>query len=258
MNQFRKYANYIVLSILFGMLIISFGLWGIGDMLRVGGRSTEVAHVGGTHIPIYGWVGGTSVSVDEVRDHFNRQLDGIQRQTGQRPEPEQALRFGLHVRALEEVVQRAVLDHAIQQFGLVVSDDEVRAAIARNPAFQGTGGSFDPLLYRNRLQQARISEAQYVADMRREIAANQLFGAVRPEGLAPKSLRDDIFKMESEKRIAETLYVPDAIIVDVPKPTAEQLNAYFEANKTKFQIPEYRAFSYVLLTRRRHPAPGRR
>jgi peptidyl-prolyl cis-trans isomerase D len=247
-NTFSKYARYIILFVLFGMLIVSFAFWGVGDMLRMSGRSTEVAHVGGTHIPVYGWVGGASIPVTEVREQFNRQLEGIQRQTGQRPEPDQALRYGLHVRALEEVIQRAVLDYAIHQFGLVVSDAEVRAAIARNPAFAGTGGSFDPLLYRNRLQQARISEAQYIADVRREIAANQLFGAVRPEGLAPKSMRDDIFKMEAERRIAETIYVPDSIIVDVPKPTPEQLNAYFEANKTKFQVPEYRAFSYVLLT----------
>jgi peptidyl-prolyl cis-trans isomerase D len=183
-----------------------------------------------------------------VRDQFNRQLDGIQRQTGQRPEPEQALRFGLHVRALEEVIQRAVLDYAIQQFGLVVSDAEVSAAIARNPAFHGTSGSFDPLLYSNRLQQAHISKAQYEAEIKREIAANQLFGIVRPEGLAPKSLRDAIFRMENEKRVAETIFVPDTIVTEVPKPTPEQLNAYYEANKTKFQIPEYRAFSYVLLT----------
>lgn len=248
MNTFRKYARFIILFILFGMLIVSFAFWGVGDMLRMGGRSAEVAHIGGTRIPLYGWVGGASVSVNEVRDQFNRQLEGIQRQTGQRPEPEQALRFGLHVRALEEVIQRAVLDYTIQQFGLVVSDDEVYAAISRNPAFAGTGGSFDRLLFRNRLQQARISEAQYISDVRREIAANQLFGAVRPDGLAPKSLRDDIFRMEAERRIAETIYVPDAIVVDVPKPTAEQLNAYFEANKTRFQIPEFRAFSYVLMT----------
>jgi len=39
-NQFRKYARFIVLSILFGMLIISFGLWGVGDMLKTAGRST--------------------------------------------------------------------------------------------------------------------------------------------------------------------------------------------------------------------------
>jgi len=247
-NQFRKYARYIVLSVLFGMLIISFGLWGVGDMLKAAGRSTEVAHVGGTKIPLYGWVGGAPVYATEVREQFNRQLEAIQRQTGQRPEQEQALRYGLHVRALEEVIQRAVLDYAVQEFGLIISDEEVRAAIARNPAFQGTGGSFDPLLYRNRLQQARISEAQFVTDMRREIAASQLFGVVRADGLAPVSLRNDIFKLESEKRTAETIYVPDAIVVDVPKPTAEQLNAYFEANKAKFQIPEFRAFSYVMIT----------
>jgi peptidyl-prolyl cis-trans isomerase D len=247
-NKFRKYAGYIISFVLFGMLIVSFALWGIGDMLRTGGRSTEVAHIGGTHVPVYGWIGGASVPISEVREQFNRQLENIQRQTGQRPEQEQAVRFGLHVRALEEVIQRAILEYATRQLGLVVSDAEVQAAISRNPAFQGTKGSFDPLLFRNRLQQARISEAQYVADLRREIAASQLFSVVQPDGLAPKSLRDDIFRMEQEKRVAETIYVPDSIIVDVPKPTAEQLNAFFEATKNKFQIPEYRAFSYVLLS----------
>jgi peptidyl-prolyl cis-trans isomerase D len=247
-NHFRKYAKYAVLTVLFGMLIVSFGFWGVGDMLRMGRGVVEVAHVGGTHVPVYGWIGGTSVSVEEVRDRFNRQLEAIQRQTGQRPEPEAALRFGLHVRALEETVQRAILDHAIREFGLVVGDDEVRAAIARMPAFAGSTGQFDPLQFKTRLGNARISEAQFVADMRREIAANQLFSVVRAEGLAPRTMRDDIFRQEGERRVAETVYVPDAIVVNVPKPTAEQLNTYFEANKAKFQIPEYRAFSYVLMT----------
>jgi len=247
-NQFRKYARFIILFLMFSMLIISFGLWGIGDMLRMGGRSNEVAHIGGTHIPLYGWLGGTSVSVEEVRQRFNLQLEQIQRQTGQRPEPEQALRYGLHVRALEDVVQRAVIDNAMDQYGLVIGNAEVQSVIAKNPSFQGVGGTFDKQRYLSLLQQARITEAQYVADVRREIASAQLFGTVRTEGLAPKVLRDDIFKMEAERRIAETVYVPDAIIVNVPNPTAEQLNSYFEANKSKFQIPEFRSFSYVLLT----------
>ena len=248
MSTFRKYARFIILFVMFSMLIISFGLWGIGDMLRMGGRSSEVAHIGGTHIPLYGWLGGTSVSVDEVRQRFNLQLEQIQRQTGQRPEPEQALRYGLHVRALEDVVQRAVIDNAMQQYGLVVGNAEVQSVIAKNPSFQGIGGTFDKQRYLSLLQQARISEAQYVADVRREIASAQLFGTVRTEGLAPKVLRDDIFKMEAERRVAEIVYVPDSVIVNVPKPTAEQLNSYFEANKNKFQIPEFRSFSYVLLT----------
>ena len=241
---------------LFGMLIISFGLWGVGDMLRAGGRATEIAHVGGTHIPIYGWVGGTSVSVNQVRDQFNLQLDGIQRQTGQRPEPEQALRYGLHVRALEEVVQRAVLDHAIQEFGLVVSDEEVRAAIARNPAFQGTGGSFDPLLYRNRLQQARISEAQYVTEMRREIAANQLFGVgasrwPRAQVAARRHLQDG--RREAGRRDA----------LHTRRHHHRRAQAHTRAAQRLFrgqqdQVPDPRVPRLLLrpAERRGHPAPG--
>jgi peptidyl-prolyl cis-trans isomerase D len=247
-NKFRKYAQYAILSILLGMLIISFGLWGVGDMLRAGSATTEVAHVGGTHVPVYGWIGGTSVSANEVRDLFNRQLEQIQRQTGQRPDPEQALRYGIHLRALEDVVQRAVIDNAAREYGIAVGDAEVRAAIARNPAFNGAGGSFDPIAYKNRLQQAGIREADYVADIRREIASAQLLGVIHTQGLAPTTIRDQIFKMESEKRVAETVFVPDTVIATVPKPTAEQLNTYFEANKLKFQVPEFRSFSYVLMT----------
>lgn len=247
-NKFTKFARFVVLFLLSSMLIIAFAFWGIGDMIRSGGRSAEVAHVGGYHLPIYGWVGGASVSGAEVREQYNRQLEAFERQYKRRPTTEEAMGMGLHVSALEDVIQRTVLDYAIREFGLTASEAQVAAAIARNPAFQGAGGSFDPLLYRNRLQQARISIPQFENDMRREIAAAQLFGIVQPKGLAPNTLRDDIFRLDSEKRVAETIYVPDAIVVDVPKPTPEQLNTYFEANKAKFQIPEFRAFSYVMLT----------
>ncbi|HSH99493.1 MAG TPA: SurA N-terminal domain-containing protein, partial [Reyranella sp.] len=194
MNRFRKIATYIVVGILMAMLIISFALWGIGDMLRMGGTNRSVAHVGGTHIPLYGWVGGTSVSIDEVRDRFNRQIEQIQRQTGQRPETEQAMRYGLHLRALEDVIQRAIIDNAMQEYGLAVGTAEVQAVIARNPAFAGTAGAFDANKYRALLQQARIPEAAYIADVRREIATFQLFGVVRSESLAAASLRDELFK----------------------------------------------------------------
>ncbi len=247
MNKFRQYAGRILLAVILSVIIVPFAFWGIGDV-RLAGRANEVAHVGGTHIPLYGWLGGTSVSIEEVRDRFNRQLDQIQRQTGQRPDPEAAVRFGLNARALEDVVQRAVIDNAMNEYGLTVSDEEVRAMIAQNPAFKGTGGSFDPLKYRGLLQQARIPEAAYVADVRREIASAQLFGTVRTEGIAPKTLRDDIYRMENEKRVGETVYIPDAIIATIPKPTAEQLGSYFDANKARYQIPEFRSFSYVLMT----------
>lgn len=247
-SSVSKLVRVTVLVVLFGMLIVSFAFWGVGDMLRMGRGAVEVAHVGGTRIPLYGWVGGTSVSVEEVRDRFNRQLEAAQRQGGPRPDAEQAIRFGLHFRALEDAIQRALIDQAIRDLGLSVSDEQVRAAIALNPTFFGIGGQFDANVYRARLQNVRLSEAQYVADLRREIAASQLAGVIRTDGLAPAGLRETLFKLNAERRVAETIYVPDAIVTEIGKPTAEQLSTYFEANKARFEIPEYRAFSYVLLT----------
>src|SRR5258708_33970084 len=84
-NQFRKYAKYIVLTVMFGMLIISFGLWGIGDMLRTGGSSTEIAHVGGTHIPIYGWIGGSPGPPHQARRQVHLHPDATPAQTRPRP-----------------------------------------------------------------------------------------------------------------------------------------------------------------------------
>ena len=234
--------------ILFDMLIVSFALWGVGDMLRMGGRSTEVAHVGGTHIPLYGWVGGASVSVDEVSDQFNRQLEGIQRQTGQRPEPEQALRLAcMFARWKKSSSARCSTTPSSSSAWWSATPRCAPRSRAIPPSPAPAARSI-PCSSATACSRRASARQQYITDIRREIAASQLFGAVRTDGLAPKSLRDDIFKMEAERRVAETIYIPDSIIVDVPKPTAEQLSAYFEANKTKFQIPEFRAFSYVLLT----------
>jgi peptidyl-prolyl cis-trans isomerase D len=62
----------------------------------------------------------------------------------------------------------------MQQYGLVVGNAEIQSVIAKNPSFQGIGGSFDKQRYLSLLQQARITETQYVADVRREIASAQL------------------------------------------------------------------------------------
>ena len=97
-NQFRKYAKYIALSILFGMLIISFGLWGVRTCCGLAAARRKSPMSAARHSDL--WLGRWFVGHRQPgRDQFNLQLDGIQRQTGQRPEPEQAMRFGLHVRA---------------------------------------------------------------------------------------------------------------------------------------------------------------
>ena len=46
----RSKATSFVVKILFGLLIVTFGIWGIGDIFRSAGPDTTVAKVGGRAI----------------------------------------------------------------------------------------------------------------------------------------------------------------------------------------------------------------
>ena len=232
------------------MLIISFGLWGIGDMLRVGGRSTRSrpcrrhAHpdlwLGRRHLGHRSTRCATSSTASSTDPASDRPAAGTRAGAALRPACARA-RGG-------RAARRARPRHPGVRPGRRATTrcgPRSRAIRpSRAPAARSTPCSTATACSRRASREAAVRRRRCAA----RSPPTSCSARCVTEGLAPKSLRDDIFKMEGEKRIAETLYIPDAIITDVPKPTAEQLNAYFDANKAKFQIPEFRAFSYVLLT----------
>jgi peptidyl-prolyl cis-trans isomerase D len=237
MSPFQKYIRAIVLTVMFGMLIISFGLWGIGDMLRMGHSDSVIAEVG-----------GTKITSRQVRERFDRMLQQYQARTGRALTVQQGVQSGLHWRAVEESIKAAVIDRAAQEMGIAISDDQIRQAIAQIPGFWGSTGKFEQSAYQSALQRAGLSEATFVADLRRELAANQMLGVAQGAARPPTALRDALYKYRREKRVAELFVLPFESVRDVPTPTAEQLQAHLDANKERFTVKEFRGLSYVLLT----------
>jgi peptidyl-prolyl cis-trans isomerase D len=237
MSRFTKYARAIVLSIMFGMLIVSFGLWGVGDMVRMGRTD-----------PIVAEVGDVKITAREVRERFNRMLEQAQARSGRPISLQQGVEFGLHWRALEEQVKAVTIDLAAKELGVVVSDEQIRQAIAEIPTFAGPGGRFDPNAYQAALRRAGLSEAAFISDMRRELSAVQIVGAIQGSAKPPAALTDALYRYRREKRVAELFILPFDSVRELPAPTPEQLKAFYETNKTRFQVPEYRTLSYVVLS----------
>ncbi len=251
MNKFRKIAGSIILALLLGVILIAFVLGdiaGVGGALRLAGADPVVSRVGGWQIGPF-TLGGTAIKGRELREQFNRELEQLNSRmgSGARLTSDQAIMLGLPTRALRTLEQRLLLDRAIADLGLVVSDGQIRQAIAATPAFHGPDGKFSAIQYQSVLQNLRISEAQYVADLRREIALTQLLGVTGGVTM-PKVVRDTLYRYRREQRIAEIVLVEASKMTDVPKPTDEQLKAYYEANKRKFDLPERRSLSFVALT----------
>src|ERR1700748_1103331 len=96
----------IIMAGVMGVLIISFGIWGIADIFRGFGQSTLAK------------IGSTEISTDQFRQLYTDKLQQISRQFGRPLSPEQARAFGLDRQLLQQTIAEASLDEGARRMGL--------------------------------------------------------------------------------------------------------------------------------------------
>ena len=136
----RQTGSWIVKAFL-GVLILSFAVWGIGDIFR-GPSDATVATVGDVEI-----------TRSQFGDAYRRELDRLNRRLGRQLDADQARQLGVENLTLQRMINRALFDQVASGYGLTVSDGDLAADIRSDPAFRGELGRFDPLYYRDVLRQ---------------------------------------------------------------------------------------------------------
>jgi peptidyl-prolyl cis-trans isomerase D len=225
----------IIATVFFGALIVSFAIWGIGDIFR-GAPASTVAEVG-----------DTTISVDQVRNAYTNQLQQLSRQFRTVITPEQARMFGLDQQVLNSLVTEAVLAEEAKRLGLSVSDELVARSIVENPAFKGADGQFNRALFDQALRNAGLSEPGFVQEQRASMARAQLAEALAGEAAVPAAAKQALHRFTAERRTASYLVLNAAMAGDIPAPTDDQLKSFFEERKGNFRAPEYRAVSVMAL-----------
>jgi peptidyl-prolyl cis-trans isomerase D len=225
----------IIATVFFGALIVSFAIWGIGDIFRTTPASAVAE------------VGTTTITVDQVRNAYTNELQRLGRQFRTVISPEQARAFGLDQQVVSNLVTEAVLAEQAKQMGLSVSDQLVAASIMNNPTFKGADGQFNRALFDQALRNAGLSEAGFVQEQRSAMARLHLAEAVAGDIAVPAAARDALHRYTSERRAASYLLLTPAMADDIPAPTPDQLQSFFNERKSTFRAPEYRAVTVMAL-----------
>ncbi|HMO28420.1 SurA N-terminal domain-containing protein [Enterovirga sp.] len=232
----QSWVGRVIVAIMFGFLIISFAIWGIGDIFR-GGVRTQVATVGGVDIP-----------AEAFRNAYQLEYQALIRRTGRSITPEQARAFGLEDRVLARLISETAFDHETQRYGLHISDETVVKAIQADPSFKGPGGLFDRTLFYDVLRQSGMSEAQYVREQRFVMARQQLAEAVSGALRIPLAMREAVHRYQAERRSAEFVRLPASAAGEVPAPDEAKLQAFHDERKSSFRSPEYRSATLLAIS----------
>lgn len=225
-----------IMAVVMGVLIVSFGIWGIADIFRGFGQSTVAK------------VGSTEISLNEFRQVYTDRLQQIGRQFGRPLTMDQARAFGLDRQVLQQAIAEAALDEEGRRLGLGQSDDEIRRVIMNDPNFKGVGGTFDPQRFQAVIRNFGYTEQRYIAEQRRVSLRRQITGTIGAGLEPPKAMIDVLTRYQSEQRSVEFVKLDAAQAGQIDPPSPEALAAYFEDHKVQFRAPEFRKIAFVVIS----------
>jgi peptidyl-prolyl cis-trans isomerase D len=237
LQSMRKSAKSWVMVVLFGLLILSFAVWGIGDILRPGVSGTAALAT----------VGGTKITFDQFRRQLTRTIEAQRQRLGVTLTFRQAYQLGLANQVLQNMINEELLAQGAKDVGITVSNDLVASEIRKDRTFRNRFDEFDRAIFMRALEQSRLTEAGYVEARRREIARGQITGLLAANDAVPNSLVNRLYRYQNEKRVADVVFIADKSVAKVPEPSASAIAAYHKKNAKDFTAPELRQITAIVL-----------
>ena len=97
---FRRYLNTWAARLFFLVLVASFGLWGVADVIRNLGAGDGSAAT----------VAGRKIELPELQEVYRRQLAQVSRMFGAETQPTPQIRRAVAQQSLAQLVTQAALD----------------------------------------------------------------------------------------------------------------------------------------------------
>ncbi len=225
-----------IMAIVMGFIILSFAIWGIGDIFR-GFGSNDLAKVG-----------GTTISTDAYRNAYQAELQRLQRQMRRAITNDEARAFGLDGQVLSRLLSEATLDQEAQSLGLAISDQDIAKSIVNDDSFKDAAGHFDRMKFEGLLRDNGFTERSFIAEQHHVYLRRQIADAITFGLDIPKTTLEAIHRFQSETRSIDYVILPEAAAGEIAPPAQDILESYYQTRQQEYRTPEYRKLVILTLT----------
>jgi peptidyl-prolyl cis-trans isomerase D len=238
------WGGKILMALIFGVITVSFAIWGIGDIFRGFGKNYAIT------------VGDTDIPLEQLREYYNKQLNQISRRLGKPITPDQVRALGIDRQVIGQLVAETAFDEQAQAMGLSIGNSVIAKRITGDPAFRGTNGKFDRTRFEELIREAGYNEDRFINTQRQVMLRRQIAQSFAGELHIPVIAIDAINQYQHEKRAIEYLTLGAEQAGTIATPTPEVLSKYFEDHKVLFRAPEYRKLTLLSLSPAAIAKPG--
>ncbi|WP_158801968.1 MULTISPECIES: peptidylprolyl isomerase [unclassified Acidisoma] len=233
----RRSLNTWPARILFIVLVASFAVWGVGDVVRNLGNDGSAARVGSTRI-----------SPQAADQAFRQQIQQTAQQLGGPDQITPPMRMMIAEQATARLVAQAAIDQMAQRLGLAAPDAALRTEVYGMDVFQDAQHQFNRARFDQVLQQNGMTEGEFLDLMRAQLMRNQLLNTVRASATAPATMVRTAYAIQNEARIVRFVTLPFSAAPPPPTPTPAELQRWYRNHPQDFSAPEYRHIAVAVLS----------
>ena len=234
LQSMRQSTQSTAAKVIIGLIVLSFAAFGLETLLP-GGSGTSVAEVNGEEI--------TPIALQEAITQQKRQLVSV---LGDDIDPALLDDDRLQPRALQSLIQRALLLQKSTALNLVASEAQVGKSITSVEAFQ-LNGQFSPDAYKSVLANAGYTPERFRRAQADDIVLTQLQIAISETEFATETEIAATANLIAEERDVRYLVIPSEGLMTDEDLSDAALQNYYQQNEAAFFNPEQVVVDYILL-----------
>ena len=148
---------------------------------------------------------------------------------------------------LASLIDQELLRQYANELKLGVSDARIKQEIVTTPTFQNNG-KFDNTLYQQTLQNNGISAETYAGYVREALRLEQLQSGLGVTAFSVPAQQEKLAKLFFQSRQIRLANLPLANEIAKQEVSDEEIQAYYDAHKAEFTIPETVKVQYLDLS----------
>lgn len=235
MDKLRTASNSIVLKIILALIILSFVLTGVSGYI-FGGASNYVAKVNGQEIPLE----QLEQAIQRDREQLRQELGDSYNELSANEEFSKSRRQFVLNRLIDEIL----LAQYANKLKLSISKEQVRNVLRTDPMFQ-IDNQFDNDRYLQVLAINGLSPDRLAENVRNDLVKKQMISAYSDTDFVLPTEIGTQSALDMQQRYFRLATINVSAIAAQQTTSAEEIESYYQQNKSTFALPERVKVSYI-------------
>ena len=221
LNVIRNLVKSIAGKILLLVMVASFAVWGMGDLLRSGDSGLVAI------------VGNQKITINEFYYQFQKKLNEFNQSLEQKLTEEEAHKQQISYLVLNEMVYGKLIQEFASKNSIYLSDTIIKNAIISIPQFMDDDGNFNKLLFDNAILNNFNNEAEFTDEISRIFLNNLLFENFKTPTPLNKNISNVFYSYEAETRDIIYFNITKSLLETAPI-TDNEVKMFYDNNNNDY------------------------